>query len=102
MSNEQEQESLSRIESKLEQMSKDMYAAGMVEYIEMVNNPRRFYWRNFVMGIARGFGMAIGFTIIAAVIIYVMRQVMALNIPLIGDFIADITEIVINQLGIYR
>lgn len=106
MEEQHEQDSLSRIisriEDKLDKMATDMHSAGMVEYIDMARNPRRFYRRNFVMGIARGFGMAIGFTVIAGLIIYLMRYMVNLNIPLIGDFIADVTEIVINQLGYYR
>lgn len=99
MDKEPEPADLGRIERKLDKMAKDMYAAGMVEYIELANNPRRFYWRNFVMGIARGFGMAVGFTLIAALIIYLMRLVVNLNIPLIGDFIAEVARIVITELG---
>jgi hypothetical protein len=44
--------------------------------------------------------MAIGFTILAAVVLYLLQRVILLNLPLIGDFIADIVQIVQKQLGV--
>ena len=66
----------------------------------MLRHPRRLFWINFWSGIARGLGMAIGFTILAAVVLYLLQRVILLNLPLIGDFIADIVQIVQKQLGV--
>ena len=37
------------------------------------------------------------YTIITAIIIYLLRKLIMLNIPVIGDYIADIVEIVENN-----
>ena len=50
--------------------------------------------RNLIAGIARGVGIGIGVTIVTAVIILLLRRLIMLNIPVIGDYIADIVEIV--------
>jgi hypothetical protein len=49
---------------------------------------------NFLGGLARGFGMAVGFTILAAVFILFLRRMVSLNLPLIGDWIIQLLELV--------
>ncbi len=91
---------LKELNHKVDKISLNMEKLGIAEYIEMLNNPRRLFYINFWAGIARGFGMAIGFTILAAIVIYILQKMIILNVPLIGDFIADIVEIVQNQLKV--
>lgn len=68
------------------------------EFVEIMSHPWRLIWRNFVAGLARGLGIGIGFTFLAAIAIYVLQSLVRLNLPVIGDFIADIVEIVQTQL----
>ena len=49
---------------------------------------------NFLIGLARGFGIAVGFTLLSAIGIYILNQHNVLNLPIIGDFIAQILEYV--------
>lgn len=42
--------------------------------------------------------MAIGFTILGALAIYFLNKIISWNIPLIGDFIAEIVRIVQERL----
>ena len=84
----------SRIEKLIEQLERSRIA----EYAEILHNPWRLIWLNLLSGIARGVGIAIGFTFFAATIIYILRLLGALNLPIIGDYIADIVEIVQQQL----
>jgi hypothetical protein len=53
---------------------------------------------NFVGGLFRGLGMAVGFTILGAIVLMLLRRLMYLNLPIIGDFIADIVRIVQEHL----
>ena len=85
---------------KLDEISLSMEKLGIAEYVEMLNNPRRLIFMNFWSGVVRGFGMAIGFTLLAALVLYVLQQIVVLNTPLIGDFIADIVNIVQKQLNV--
>lgn len=70
----------------------------IAEYTELLNRPWRLVWLNLISGTARGVGIAIGFTFFAATIIYVLQILGALNLPIIGDYIADIVRIVQRQL----
>lgn len=68
------------------------------EYVEYINDTKRMLVTNFLAGIARGLGMAIGFTILGALLLYLLRQLVVLNLPLIGDFIAQIVELVNDSM----
>lgn len=82
------------IENKIENLSVALEKTKISEYTEIINNPKRLLIVNFVGGLARGLGMAIGFTLLAAVLIYVIRQMV--NLPLIGKYIAELLNIVDN------
>lgn len=80
------------------QIAQAMEKSRISEYNELLFNPRKLIWVNLMGGAARGVGIAIGFTIFTAIIVYVLQYLGALNLPIIGDFIADIVRIVQHQL----
>jgi len=93
-----EKQTLETLGNKIDELSLNMEKLGIAEYVAMIENPRRLFWVNFWQGVARGFGMAIGFTILAGLVIYLLQKIVVLNMPLIGSFIAEIVDIVQNQL----
>ncbi|WP_373284532.1 DUF5665 domain-containing protein [Kroppenstedtia guangzhouensis] len=70
----------------------------IAEYVQLLNSPRRLILINILTGIARGVGIAIGVTIFTATIVYLLQKLGALNLPVVGDFIAEIVRIVQAQL----
>ncbi len=86
------------LNSRIQKLSQDLERFNIAEYIDLLNNPRRFLAVNFLGGIARGLGFALGATVFAALLIYFLQRLVVLNLPLIGDFIADIVRIVQNHL----
>ena len=58
---------------KLEEMVQTMHKLGVAEYVEMLRHPRRLFWINFCPN-SPGLGMAIGFTILAAVVLYLLQR----------------------------
>ncbi|MDP4096917.1 DUF5665 domain-containing protein [Paenibacillus sp. P96] len=75
-----------------------MELSRVAEYAMLLNRPWRLIWLNLLAGTSRGVGIAIGFTFFAATIIYVLQILGKLNLPIIGDYIADIVRIVQRQL----
>lgn len=67
------------------------------DLIYILGSKKEIFRRNILAGIARGIGSGIGFTVITAVIIYFLQKIVRLNIPIIGEYINDIVEIVQNQ-----
>lgn len=84
--------------SKLEHAVDAFGKSGIAEYVELYRRPARMLWINFAIGIARGFGIAVGFTVIGGVFLLMLARLAALNLPIIGEFIADVARIVQNEL----
>jgi hypothetical protein len=72
--------------------------AKLAEYVQLMNNPWRLLWLNFIAGLARGVGIAIGGSLLVGVLLYLLSQIAILNLPLISDIIAEIVKLVQIQL----
>lgn len=83
---------------KLENAIASLEKASLAEFIELYRHPRRLLFINFLAGVTRGFGIAVGFTAVGAVFLFILGRLAALNLPIIGQFIADIARIVQVQL----
>ncbi|CAM3574105.1 DUF5665 domain-containing protein [Marinicrinis lubricantis] len=88
------------LNAKLDQLALKLEAGEIAEYVRLASNPRRLLFRNLLAGIARGVGYAIGATVFLAILVYMLKMIGALNLPIIGDFIAEIVKIVQTQLQI--
>ncbi|MBE9912741.1 hypothetical protein G8C92_01670 [Paenibacillus donghaensis] len=80
------------------QIADELERSRIADYTQLLHKPLRLIWLNVLAGTARGVGIAIGFTFFAATIIYVLQVLGALNLPIIGDYIADIVRIVQRQM----
>lgn len=87
-------ESLNRIEEKVDNIYLKVSDASISRFAEIIASPRKIFWRSFLAGIARGIGSAIGFSLLGALLIYLLRYIVMLNLPVIGAFIRDLWEIV--------
>ncbi|TCS84393.1 DUF5665 domain-containing protein [Tepidibacillus fermentans] len=100
--NEEKHYSLEWIGKKVDELGVQLERVQIADYVALLNRPRRLFILNLVSGIARGIGIALGFTVFAATIIYILQRLGALNLPIIGDYIADIVKIVQAQLNMDR
>ncbi|MDD2433394.1 MAG: DUF5665 domain-containing protein [Clostridia bacterium] len=98
MQNKEEREVLKSLAYNLEKLTSALENIKIMEYVEFLNNKRRMLYTNFLAGLARGLGMAVGFTILGAILVYLLKQVVFLNLPLISDFIAYIVQLVNESL----
>jgi hypothetical protein len=80
--------------ARIIQLSRRLEDASVAEYVEFMRNPRRVIWSNFLAGVARGFGIAVGASVLTAVFLYALSVVISLNIPIIGSIIAKLVKIV--------
>ncbi|MFW5996153.1 MAG: DUF5665 domain-containing protein [Halanaerobiaceae bacterium] len=87
-----------KVMEKLEEISRRTQENTIAEYVEMIRSPRRMIFINFVSGLARGLGIAVGATILGAIILIVLFRLGRMNIPVIGRFIARIVKIVQTYL----
>ena len=100
---------------KGEQESPDMEKAGLVvrqidrwiasmerlrlaDYVRYVDDRKRLFWTSFFSGVARGVGMAVGFTILGAILVLILQDLARHNLPLIGAVLAQIVSVVQKRL----
>jgi len=90
----QEDSLLGSLNHRAARLLQEIDKFNIAEYMVLLNNPRRFFWLNFLGGLGRGFGAALGATLLAGIAIFVLQRIVVLNLPVIGDFIAEIVKIV--------
>ena len=77
---------------RLERIAVLLERAQLAEYVQLLSSPRRLIVANLIAGAARGVGIAVGVTIFSATIVYVLKQIGALDLPIIGHYIAELVE----------
>jgi|GEM_PF-140292 len=82
----------------VDRLSVALERSNVLDYTILLQHPWRMVWINFVGGAARGVGIGIGFTVLTAVLLYILRGLMMANLPVIGDLIATIVRLVEHQL----
>ncbi len=90
--------------SKLEKLMKNidnlnniLTKNNLIDLSEILGNRKELLIRNLLSGMAKGIGIGIGFSILTAVLFIILRKIVSLNIPIIGEYITDIVEIVENN-----
>ncbi|HYF78477.1 MAG TPA: DUF5665 domain-containing protein [Symbiobacteriaceae bacterium] len=86
------------LSERLEKLTFAMEKMNLAEYTALLQNPWRLLWVNFMAGSARGLGLGVGFAILTAFILYILRGLMTANLPYISDFIATIVRLVDQNL----
>jgi hypothetical protein len=93
---------LETILGRLETFSLKMEESKIAEYMTYLDNPGRMIRVNLLMGMARGFGLAIGLGILSALAIYILQLVIRLNLPVISNFLVDILTQANQYIELYR
>ena len=87
-------EKINILSKLIEQLNNILQEGNFVELAYLLGNKKEMFIRNFLAGISRGIGIGIGVTIITAILVLLLQKIVTLNIPIIGEYIADIVEIV--------
>ncbi|SFG50980.1 hypothetical protein SAMN05660649_01881 [Desulfotomaculum arcticum] len=96
---QKQENQLKSLEDRIRELSLNMENMKLAEYVNLLQSPLRLLYVNFISGIARGLGIAVGFAILGAIMVIILQKLVSLNLPLIGGFIAELVKIVQMQLG---
>ena len=83
-----------KINDKIEKLTNILEKSNLQDFSYVIGSKKEIIKRNFLAGITRGVGIGIGITIITAILVAILRHLVALNIPVIGEYISDIIDIV--------
>jgi len=105
---EQEENSLNEQQEQTTDCSKETFEvvkklfdefnrAHLLEYIELVNSPKKLFWLNFLSGLAKGLGLTIGTAIVLTLLFKLTQHIISLNIPYItvwvSEWIGQVTDL---------
>lgn len=82
------------LNSKIDNLITLLEKSNLEDIGDLFASKKELIKRNFLGGLFRGIGIGMGVTIITAILLIVLRRIVALNIPIIGEYISDIVEIV--------
>lgn len=68
-------------------------------FLRYVHHWKRRLFFDFLSGIARGLGFSIGFSVLGALLLYILRNIALSNLPVIGRFLAELVRIVESNLA---
>ena len=82
------------LEKQILKLNDTLQKNNIQELSYILGNKKEIIKRNLISGIFRGIGIGIGVTVITAILVFIMQRIVTLNIPVIGEYISDIVEIV--------
>ena len=80
----------SKLEERIDRLAGTLERMRLEEYMEHVANRKRLVMLNILYGMARGFGFMLGFSILGAAVVVILGRLAVQNVPLIGDFLAEV------------
>jgi len=92
--NDNSDKNLALIKRYLEKLILIIERSRIREYMILTDSKRRLFFINFVAGLGKGFGQAIGFNLLAAIVFYFLYG--WIKLPIIGQYIATLLDIVQN------
>lgn len=93
-----DERALSKLDRQVEKLLHSLERIRLDEYVQYLDDHRRQFRVNFLAGLARGLGTAIGFTVLGAAVVVLLQHVVVANIPLIGSFLAEVVKVVNARL----
>lgn len=82
------------LNESIEYLIRILEKGNFIELTYILGSKKEIIKRNLLAGIFRGAGIGIGVTVITAILIMILQKIVTLNIPIIGEYIADIVDIV--------
>ena len=77
--------------------ARQLQRSGLITALDSVIFSGRALVRQWLLGIARGFGFGLGFVLLSAIALIILKELAARDLPWLGRWIEDITRLVEGQ-----
>ena len=84
------------LNKNIENLNQTLTKNQFLELMELLGNKKEILKRNLISGMAKCICICIGFYLLTAVLILILQKIVKLNIPIIGQYLADLMEIAQN------
>ena len=82
------------LSDSINKLAETIQKGNVKELAYILGNKKEIMKRNLIAGLFRGVGIGIGVTVVTAIIISILQNIVKLNIPIIGEYISDLVDIV--------
>ncbi|MBP2644642.1 MAG: hypothetical protein H6Q75_82 [Firmicutes bacterium] len=79
---------------QLDRLADRLEAMRLADYLALLQSPQKLIISNFIAGIFRGLGFALGTTIVFAIVVEMLRRIILVNIPVINEYLIDIIHLI--------
>lgn len=79
---------------QIDNLNRNLLENNIVDIAELLGDRKKLLITNLIAGISRGVGIGIGVTVITALLVIILQKIVMLNIPVIGEYVSDIVDIV--------
>ena len=86
------------LNNSIDKLNKTLNDSNIIELLYVIGKKSEIIKRNFLAGLFRGIGIGVGVTIMTAIIVMILERIVKWNLPIIGDYITDIVNIVQKNL----
>ncbi len=86
----QDRRAQNRLERQLDKVISALERMHFEQYLRYVNDRKRQFTVNFLAGVARGLGSAVGFSILGAMVVVILRRMAINNVGGIGSFLEEV------------
>lgn len=93
---EKEKESI--LIDQIDNLNRNLLKSNIIEISQLLENRKKLLLINLISGISRGIGIGIGVTLITAILVWILQKIVTLNVPVIGEYVSDIVEIVMKKV----
>ncbi len=93
---EKEKESI--LINQIDNLNRNLLKSNIIEISQLLGNRKKLLLINLISGISRGIGIGIGVTLITAILVWILQKIVTLNVPVIGEYVSDIVEIVMKKV----
>lgn len=76
--------------SEQKKIKESLSSHGFQDFLQYLQSPWRIFWSNFLAGIARGFGIVVGMSVVLGIAIWIISQMV--NLPLVGEYFEKAQE----------
>ena len=85
---------IEELNKKIDEINYVLSKNRVLDLVELLGDRKKLFVRNLWSGMVKGIGIGIGVTVITGILVVILRKIVTLNIPVIGEYISDIIDIV--------
>ncbi len=84
-------------EKTIRRIAESLERSHFYDYVSFVSDERRMFRRAFFSGLLRGLGMAVGFSVLGALMVWILNTLAARSLSYAADLIRRIAEALVSD-----